>query len=84
MLWGRWDWSTSTGSEDRIFLHWKCSPVTMLCCVPFYLVCRLTKYSVVGTVLGSALTVAMLAVSPSDSGIVTPSHWFRSTGVRSQ
>jgi len=34
----------------------------MLCCVTFYLLCELSDYTVVGTALGSMLTVSMLVI----------------------
>ena len=43
--------------------------MNVLCCVPFRPLCRLTKYTVVGTALGPTLTVGMLAVGPGNSQV---------------
>ena len=48
----------------RPVLLWGCSPVGMLCCVTFYLLCELSDYTVVGSALGSMLTVSMLVIVP--------------------
>ena len=46
---------------------------------------ELTKWTVVGTALSLALTVGMPAIGPGDSQVLfSPSHWCRSTEVRSQ
>ena len=59
--------------------------MNVLCCVPFHLLCVLTKYTIVGTALSPALTVGMLAIGPGDSqALFSPGHWNRSTEVRSQ
>ena len=61
------------------------SPVSMLCCVTFYLLCELTSYSLVGIALGPTLTMGMLAVVPGVSqALFSPGHQCRSTEVRSQ
>ena len=57
----------------------------VLCYVPLRPLCRLTKYTVVGTALSPALTVGMLAIDPVDSQVLfSPGHWHRSTEVMSQ
>ena len=62
-----------------------CSPVSVLCCVPFLSLCGLTKYTVAGTAFGPTLTVCMLAIDPVDSQVLfAPGHQCRYTEVRSQ
>ena len=41
--------------------------MNVLCCVPFSLLCGLSKYTVVGTALRPTFTLGMLAIDPSDS-----------------
>ena len=68
-----------------VVLLWSCSPVNVLCCVPFRLLCRLTKYTVAGTALRPTLTAGMPAIGLVDSQeLFSPGHWCRSTEVRSQ
>ena len=58
--------------------------MNVLCCGPFHPLCRLTKYTVVGTALSPALTVGMPAVGPGDCQVLfSTGHWHRSTEVRS-
>ena len=72
--------------SHRVFLLWICSPVNVLYCISFCLLCRLTKYTIVGTALGPTLTVGMLAIgSGGDSQtLFSPGHQCRSTEVRSR
>ena len=57
----------------------------VLYCVPFCPLYGLTEYTVVGTALGSALTVGVPAVGPGDSQVLfSPGHLHRSSEVRSQ
>ena len=59
--------------------------MNVLCCVPFHPLCRLTKYTVVGTALDPAVTVGMPTIGPGNSqALFSPGHWCRSTEVRSQ
>ena len=59
--------------------------MNVLSCVPFHALCGLTKYTVVDTALGPALTMGMPVIGPGDSqALFSPSHWWRSTEVRSQ
>lgn len=67
---GRWAWSTPLGEGPlRIpaleLYTWEC---TLLC--HFSHTCRLRKYTVVGTVLSSTLTMAMLTNGPDDSQVI--------------
>ena len=68
-----------------VFLLWSCSPVNVLCYVPFHPLCGLTKYTVVGTALGPALSVGMQAIGLVDSpALFSPSHCCRCTELMSQ
>ena len=59
--------------------------MSVLCCVPFHELCRLTKYTIVDTALVPTLTVDMPSVGPGDSqALFSPGHWLRSMEVRSQ
>ena len=58
-----WDWSISTESEATEYSFPEAVP-SMLCCVTFYLLCELSDYTVVGSALGSMLTVSMLVIVP--------------------
>ena len=57
--------------------------MSVLCCVTFHLLCRPTKYTVVGTALGSTLTLGRPAIGPGDSHSLFSPAQHRSTEVRS-
>ena len=84
MVQDRQDWSTLTGREvTEYFLLWICSPVKVLCCVPF--TCCVGLQSIIsGTALGPALIMGMLTVDLGDSqALFTSGHQHKSTEVRS-
>ena len=57
----------------------------MLCCVTFHPLCKLSDYTVVGTALGTTLTVGMSAIGLGVSqALFSPGHQRRSTDIRSQ
>lgn len=59
--------------------------MNVVCCVTFHPLCRLTNYTIVGTVLGPALTVSMPATGLAVSqALFSPCHQHRSTEARSQ
>lgn len=78
------DWSTLTGREvTEYFLLWICSPVNMLCSVPF--TCCVGLQSIIsGTNLSPTLIMGMLSVDLGDSqALFTSGHQHKSTEVRS-
>ena len=50
-----------------------------------FVLCKLTKYTVVGIALSLILPVGMPEFGPSDSQVLfSPGHWHRSTEIRTQ
>ena len=59
--------------------------MSVLCCVPFHALCRLIKYTVVGTAVSPTLTLGMPADGPGDSQVLfSPGHRCRFIEVRFQ
>lgn len=48
----------------------RCSPVNVLCCIPFHPLCGLTKSTVVGTGLDATLAWSMLETGPAASQVL--------------
>ena len=64
----------------RPVLLWGCSPVGMLCCVPYCPLCEFTNYTIVGAALSPILlTLGMWANGSGDSQVLfSPGHWCKS------
>lgn len=60
-----------------VFLVWDSTPVSVLCCVPFCPLYRLTNYTSAGTTFfDPTLTVGIQANRPYNfSGVLSPGHW---------
>ena len=59
--------------------------MSVLRCVTFHLLCRLSEYTVIGTAFSPTSTTGMLAVHPGTSqALFSQCHQRRSTEVRSQ
>lgn len=67
-LWDEVSWigALPLGRKPLSIFFYSCSPMNVLCCVPFHPLCGLTKYTLVGTSLGPAVTVDMLGIGPVD------------------
>ena len=85
-VWSRLDQRNSHWETNPcIFLLWDCSPVSMLCCIPFCPLYRLTNYTSAGTTFGPTLTVGIQVNGPVISqAFISPAHWHKHTKVRSQ
>ena len=82
---GRWDRSNPSVKGARVFLHWSCSLVSVLCCVTFHLLCGLTKYAIVGIALDPTSVVRMLTIGPSvPQALFSQGHQCRSTEDKPQ
>lgn len=72
VVWGRLDQRNSHWETNPwVFLLWDCTPVSVLCCIPFCPLYRLTNYTSAGTTFDPTLTVGIQANRPySFSGVL--------------
>lgn len=71
-LWDEVSWigALPLGRKPLSIFFYSCSPMNVLCCVPFHPLCGLTKSTVVGTVLDATLTWSMLETGPAASQVL--------------